>query len=334
MNASRLDDKPVSRRVLEEGIAWQLRLDDADAASLAAHQAWLATHPDHARAWRQLASIDAELSTLPRQESIRRTLARPRRKAAWKTLATPLALVMALGLGAAVLDRYQPLGGLLADYHTGTGERRTITLPDDTVIVLNARSAVELAFDENTRAIRLLEGEIHIRTAHTDPAEKRPFVVATAQGQLQALGTRFIVRRDDGGTWLTVTESAVLARPATCPVDRASLCRNEYRVEAGQQLHIGNGQIGDVLAAPPEADAWKDGMLVLDGEPLAAVAARLARYRPGLLRVAPEIGDLRVTGTLPLDNEERALAALAAALPVRIIKHGDWLVRIEAQPRP
>ncbi|THF62932.1 DUF4880 domain-containing protein [Pseudothauera nasutitermitis] len=325
------DDQPVSRRVLDQAIDWQLRLDGNDAAELAAHRTWLAAHPDHARAWRQLASLDAELVGLPAQAPVRAALGRARRKAGWKTASRPLALLLAIGLGAAVLDRHQPVAGLLADYRSGTGERRTVTLPDNTVIVLNARSAVDLEFDENTRAIRLRDGEIHIHTAHADPSEQRPFVVLTAQGSLHALGTRFIVRRDGDTTWLTVTESAVLARPASCPPDRASACAAERRVEAGRQLRLGDGATGEIQPAAPEADAWTDGMLILDGEPLAAVAARLARYRPGLLRVAPEVADLRVTGTLPLDDGDRALAALAASLPVRIVQHGGWLVRIEAR---
>lgn len=325
------DDKPVSRRVLDQAVDWQLRLDGGNAAEFAAHREWLAAHPDHARAWRQLASLDAELAALPRQAPIREALGRTRRKAGWKTAARSLALLIAVGLGAAALDRHRPVAGLLADYHTGTGERRTVTLPDNTVVVLNARAAIDLRFDAKTRAIRLRDGEIHVQTAHGDPAETRPFVVSTVNGSLHALGTRFIVRRDGDDTWLTVTESAVLARPAACPLDRAVACPGERRVEAGQRLRIGDGETGEIQPAAAEADAWKDGMLVVDGEPLDAVAGQLARYRLGLLHVAPEVADLRVTGTLPLDDGGRALAALAASLPVRIVRHGDWLVRIEAK---
>jgi len=333
MTAAAADDQPVSRRVLDEAIAWQLRLDSHGESHRQAHATWLAADPDHARAWRQLARLDADLFALPAQAGVREALARPRSKARWKSTAAPLALCLALGLGlgAAMLDRFQPVTGLLADYSTGTGERRTVMLPDNTVIVLNARTAVDVEFDANTRAIRLQAGEIHIQTAHGDPEEKRPFVVVTEEGNLHALGTRFLVQRKDEATRLTVIESAVLARPAPCPVERASLCPNARRVEAGQQLDIAPGGVGGARPADPQADAWRDGMLVLDGEPLADVVAQLGRYRPGLLYLAPELAELRVTGTLPLDDGDRALAALAASLPVRIVKHGNWLVRIEGQ---
>ncbi|MCM8567582.1 FecR domain-containing protein [Thauera linaloolentis] len=331
---SRDDEKPVSRRVLDDAIAWQLQLDGMAAGhpERTAHKAWLAAHPDHARAWRQLAQIDAELGALPRQAPIRHVLARSRRRAGWKEAAGTFVLALAVGLGTLLIDRHQPIGGLLADYRTGTGERRTVTLPDNTVIVLNSRSAVDVDFGADRRAVRLREGEIHIETAHGDPAERRPFIVLTADGSLRALGTRFIVRRDDGGTLLTVTESAVLARSAVCPAEPEAACAAEQRVDAGQRLHLTADAVGAVLPARADAEAWKEGMLVVDGEPLAAVAAELARYRPGLLWVAPDAADLRVTGTLPLDDGERALAVLAASLPVRVVRYGGWLVSIEAAP--
>lgn len=323
------EQRPVPRAVLDAAIDWQLRLDDNGGGQRAAHAEWLAADPDHARAWRQLASIDSELRALPTPAGVRQALSRPHRKSAWKTAAAPLALCLAIGCGGAVLDRFQPVAGLLADYRTGTGERRTLTLPDDSLITLDSRSAVDLEFDAETRAIRLRQGTIHIRTAPGKTSENRPFVVLTAEGSLHALGTRFIVRQNDGNTELTVTESAVLARPNACPADRSQPCAGQQRVEAGQQLRMAADAAGEVRAADAQADAWRDGMLVVDGVPLAAVAARLASYRPGLLRVAPEIADLRVTGTLPLDDGERALAALAASLPIRIVRHGSWLVRIE-----
>ncbi|NMG67624.1 DUF4880 domain-containing protein [Azoarcus indigens] len=324
------DERPVSGRVLDEAIAWQLRLDDGNPADEAALRDWLAADPDHARAWRQLAMIDAGAVALRPHAPLRGIIGRPRRASGWKRGAAAMALAAAVGLGLAMADRYQPLDGLLADYRTGTGERLTVTLPDQSVIVLNARSAVDLAFDAHTRAIRLRSGEIHIKTASRNPAETRPFVVITGQGSLRALGTRFLVRQEEGTSWLTVTRSAVLARPAGCALESTAACAGERRVEAGQSLQMGAGAPGAAVPAKADSDAWKDGMLVVDGEPLAAVVAELARYRPGFLQVAPEVAALRVTGTLPLDDGERALTALAASLPVRIVRRGDWWVRIEA----
>ena len=163
------EDRPVPRRVLDAAIAWQLRLDQgADSGTVDdAHQAWLAGHPDHARAWRQLALIDAEFGSLPRQAGVHDALSLPRRQSSTRGRSGRLAVLLALaiGLSLAVSDRFQPLSGWLADLRTATGERRLVTLPDGTVLTLNAHTAVDLAFDERQRAIWLRSGEVLVDTA-------------------------------------------------------------------------------------------------------------------------------------------------------------------------
>ena len=46
---------------------------------------------------------------------------------------------------------WQQAPALLADYHTGVGERRVITLADGTRVTLNSASALDVAFDEHER---------------------------------------------------------------------------------------------------------------------------------------------------------------------------------------
>ena len=46
--------------------------------------------------------------------------------------------------------------------------------------------------------------EIMVETGHGDP---RPFIVQTRDGSLLALGTRFMVKREDDGTRLSVLRS-------------------------------------------------------------------------------------------------------------------------------
>lgn len=328
------DGAPVSARVLAEAIDWQLRLGegmapDVDRAALAA---WLAAHPEHERAWRQLGEIDAGLSAA-RSGHVRRLLtARPRRTG----LATGLMLLLGLGSGTLLLDRFQPVPQLLADHRTGTGERQRLVLPDGSILHLDARSAVDLAFDGRQRAVILREGGIFIETSHADAAERRPFLVLTEDGSLRALGTRFVVSRrageGDGGTHLTVTASAVAARPAGCRPLPSDACDGERIVRAGQAALLSADGVGAPVPAAADADAWRDGMLVADDLPLAEVVAGIARHRAGLTRVDPAVADLRVTGTLPLDNPDLALDALTQALPVEIRRRGSWWASVVARP--
>jgi len=341
--AADADGAPVPGPVLDEAIAWQLRMaEGGPGADPAALQRWLAAHPDHARAWRQLRLLGAELDAglaAARGPAARRALARPAAVRARRAAAAVLAAALALAACWGVLGRYQPTGHLLADYRTGTGERRTVTLPDGSVLHLDTRSAVDLAFGATRRAIVLRTGRIAIETAHAGAAERRPFIVLTPGGSLHALGTRFTVQAQEegagdaaGASRVTVTRSAVAARPPHCAADStdpAPPCADERIVHAGQTALLQGGSVQAPEPAPPEPDAWKDGMLVVENQPLADVVAQLARYRPGHLGVDPRVAGLRVTGTLPLQDIDQALLALTAAVPVEAAYVTRWWVTLE-----
>lgn len=338
LSASPPDDAPVSAAVLDAAVDWQLRLadQDTDAACHAMHARWLAANPEHARAWRQLCAIDASLAAArdigTPDSQVRRTLERPARSLTRR--AAPH-LVWAVMLCAALwrIDPHQPLAGWFADQRTAVGERRSVALPDGSLLHLNTASAVDVAFDEQRRKLILHGGEIQIETQQAitpgHPADPRPFVVVTPHGSLQALGTRFSVRLDDHASQLIVTESAVLARPRPCALPPANdACPAQRRVEQGQRIALNAAGLGPVEAAPPDSDAWTHGMLLVEDRPLGEVIDALARYRPGHLALAPSLAGLRVTGAFPLDDTDRALASLASVLPLQVEYRTRWWVTV------
>ncbi|WP_370444251.1 hypothetical protein [Candidatus Burkholderia verschuerenii] len=58
---------------------------------------------------------------------------------------------------------------------------------------------------------------------------------------------------------------------------------------------------------------------------LADFLSEIGRYRRGVVRCDASIADLRLSGTYPLDDTDRVLAALAHALPVRIALYDTLL---------
>ena len=70
--------------------------------------------------------------------------------------------------------------------------RSTITLPDGTIVRLNAKSKVSPAegFGKTTRAV-FLTGEAYFEVTHN---EKLPFIVHTDEADIKVLGTKFNVR--------------------------------------------------------------------------------------------------------------------------------------------
>ena len=320
-----VSSKPVSAQVLDAAIAWQLSLDSANAVEREAFAKWHAAHEEHARAWRQLGMLDQRFSVasgpartalLQSREGIRRRV---------RKLGNGLASIVAVvGLALFAGERYLPIDYWLADQRTATGEQRTLRLTDGTLINLNTHSAVDVRFDEKQRLIVLQEGEILVETGHGDA---RPFIVETREGSMRALGTRFLVKREDEGTRLSVLQSAVAAHPESSP--------EEQILREGQQVLIRNNGLGSINALTLGADAWTRGMLVVDNARLEDLVRELGRYRRGYLGVTPEVADLRITGSFPLNDTDKALSALLPTLPVQIERHTPWWVRVaKAETKP
>ena len=315
--------KPVSAQVLDAAIAWQLSLDSANPLEREEFAKWHAAHEEHARAWRQLGMLDQRFSVasgparaalLQSREGIRRRV---------RKLGSGLASAVAvIGLALFAGERYLPVDYWLADQRTATGEQRTLRLTDGTLINLNTHSALDIRFDGKQRRIVLQEGEILVETGHGDP---RPFIVETREGSMRALGTRFLVKREETGTRISVLQSAVAAHAESDP--------QEQILHEGQQMLIRSDGLGPVMAVNLGADAWTRGMLVVDNARLEDLVREIGRYRPGHLGVAPEAADLRITGSFPLRNTDLALNALLPTLPVQIEQHTQWWVTVAAKPQ-
>ena len=309
----------VSARTLDAAIEWQLCLDSGTVSAEQQHAfaQWLAAQPEHAQVWQQLNGLDIRLASAAAAPARQALLHSARKNGVRRLAGTALGLLLAGGLLLGLLAQQRPLGDYLADERTARGEQRELQLTDRSRIRLNSASAVDIDFSADQRAIRLRSGEILVQTAHGDT---RPFVVLTEHGRLRALGTRFLVRREGNSTRLTVLQSAVAAQPVEGATERI--------IEAGEQVLMQRRRLGGVLPAPLSAAAWSHGMLVADNLRLSDLLEALGEYRSGYLGLDPSLAELRISGSFPLHDSDKALAALPPSLPVRIEQFGKWWTRV------
>lgn len=323
MSKVRLD--PVS----EQAIDWMVRLraGTPNAALQERFNAWLDMDPAHAQAWARLHerlggsfnTVRALDRRVPGQtEHARQLLLQPhasRRDA--------LRVIAGLGLigGGLWLGARSPLGdSLLADLHTGRGQRENFNLADGSRLSLNADSAVDLHFDDQQRLVILRRGELIIQVA-ADPI--RPLRVRTAQGEVRALGTRFLVAQEQDVTRVVVLEHSVRTR---------LFDGSERDLQEGQAALLYAGRIEPLGSDQRHRADWLSGRLNVLDDPLEKVVDALRPYSRGFVRVAPEVRDLRVQGVFPLNDPERTLSALAETLPIRVDRYSPWLTLIRAKP--
>lgn len=318
----------LAPRVLDEAAEWLMRLNDSAVTDddRRACERWRQSHPDHARAWARAELLMNKLGGLPpslAMSSLARSGGSARnagRRAAVGRLAVLLATVPAVWEGW----RFATAHGWTAEHRTATGQRHALRLADGTRLALNTATAVDVRFDATQRLVVLHAGEILVTTAPDTAATHRPFRVTTASGTMEALGTRFSVREQDGATHIAVLEGAVRIEPHE-PHAGASRV-----LPAGQQARFSAEGIGAFTPADDTGTAWTQGMLLADGMRLADFAAELSRYRPGALQCDAAVGNMRISGAFPIDDTDRVLRMLVSTYPVDAVTRlrGYWITLV------
>lgn len=313
----------------EQAADWLIRLNepDADERLAAEFDAWKRSDARHAAAAERLQGFIGQMSALRGQKaSVHAALdaAFTSRKRRYRGKRAATALMLLALLPAWALWRSELPGYLLADLRTQPAQWLAHELPDHSRVTLSGNSALDLQYDSQQRRIRLLRGEVLVDVAHDSP---RPFIVATEQGEIRALGTRFVVTRTDGVTLVTMLESRVAATASSNP--------QALEVNAGEQARITRHdvQLTTTVDTRSVEDAWRHHQLVVRDQPLPAVLDQLARQFPGHMQFDREaLADLRVSAVLPLDDSDRALNLLAEALPLQIREFTPWLKVISRAP--
>ena len=124
--------------------------DDASEQDRADCARWRAQHPDHERAWQTLLAFEDKLAGVQPQaggHALRRAVSGTGRRRAMRLLGLG-ALLAGSGYALRGTDAWR---GATADYHSGTGEIRALTLPDGTRLTLSTGTAIDLRFDANAR---------------------------------------------------------------------------------------------------------------------------------------------------------------------------------------
>jgi len=304
---------------LEAAATWYVELNDGttSASRTQAWRQWLAASPQHAAAWARVEQLQQQWALVPPQAALRSLgAAQAKRREVLKVLG----LLLTLGGSGWLAAERLPLQALMAQQRTGSGERRSVQLADGTQLELNVGTALDVQYDATLRAIALYQGEVFIKTA-TDPA-RRPFIVHTGNGSVRALGTAFSVRQLPAQTRVGVLQSAVEIRP------QHHLGR-VLRLEAGQQASFDAEQFGPARPLPDGSTAWRMGMLSVNDWRLGDFIDELARYRPGVLRCAPQVQALSISGAFSVDDTDIALANLPKTLPVSVRYLSRYWVSVE-----
>lgn len=324
---------PFASDILDQAIAWHVRLRDGDDDAWLRFTEWLEANPVHDEAYNWVADNDARLepalsqSIFPEEpasggrtlegldpsqseptdgeRSAQTTLSR---RWVWGAIAASFALV-------ALFSAQLFTGPDSYTLQTRPGETRTIALADGSEIALNGGTSIIL--DRNDpRTAELVEGEAHFTVVHD---EANPFVVDVAGRRLVDIGTAFNVTRSGDQLELEVSEGAVRFEGTSRTIE----------LQAGEGLSV--DEKNNIAVFEKSIDAmgsWTDGMLVYENATLAEIGGDIARATGLELDFSPTLRNRRFSGVIQTHGgHEEIRKRLEQLLDLNVSPNGDrWIV--------
>lgn len=311
--------KDSDDQMMRQAAGWVARLQSSDATDQDRRefQLWLERDAAHQAAYDEFKSLWADLQAIPIPSNRLKKLRLSRR-----ALVRNVALIGIIAALSASLYRMGFLDRMRADYYTAVGEVRSVTLADGSRVDLNTDTAIAVRYSENERRILLLRGEAFFEVARNP---ERPFVVDDSILKARAVGTRYGVRAQSGGSSgdVQVEEGKV---EVTGGNDRVLL-------QAGQAASLTEySRLAVTRIDVANETAWRGGKLVFSGQPLRDVLATLGRYRHGrIVALDSAAAEQRVSGVFDLNDTDQALRALEENLPVRVTRLTDLMVIVRSR---
>lgn len=330
----------------DEAIEWAILLtDDPDSVD---HQisfrAWLEADPLHAEMWARTLRVYEGLGQLPPVAQDQWSMSNQRKSGIsvggpeeigrtarglsgwgrvkqtahlfinWRLTFASLAVALSFML---IFVPYITLR-MSADYLSGTGEQQTHVLEDGSKLYLAPKSAVDIAYTDGERRVRLLKGAVFFEV---QPDASRPFHVDAGATKTIVLGTSFGVQKSASDVSVSVAHGQVRVE------DRSVSPNVAQNLTAGDQLLVTWGKGTSFFhVSPDDVASWRKGELVVRNLSVEEVAGTFRDYYDGVILVTEPFASQRVTGLYRLDNPVATLTDLAAAHGVKARQITPWLL--------
>lgn len=304
-------------RIRAEAASWFARRHGSDrsAATEEEWSLWLSKDPDHAAQFKIAASVWNDPGQYLRK-STRRRIERP--------VLVTFTAILVLAAAGGVIGYLQPI-----TLSTGRGERLSQTLADGTQVELNTDTQIAVRYGARQREIALQSGEIYLNVIKHEP---RPFVVVAGDRKVVAMGTSFVVHRDDSSaTPLTVIviEGRVMIWPAGTR-DSSQTPGNSQAIvlNAGERARFRHDG-SPIVDKPPvgRVTSWKEGVLTFSDTPLAEAVQQFNRYSTIRFAVgSSEVGSIPINGVYWTEDVLSFLRIVTRAQHLKLQVQGDDLI--------
>lgn len=230
---------------------------------------------------------------------------------AWRYAAAFVGILAATATGWYLLHKEKPL---VVSYITPYGETRKITLPDSSVVNLNANSSLRFSMTSNGKREVWLDGEGFFTILHeTDNA---PFAVHTSDIDVQVIGTAFNINTRRVMTRVVLSSGAV-------NVKLNGEGQQDVKMNPGDMVTFSTitNQLSRRKVNPADYNAWLDNMFVFNEATIGEVAAVLNENLGINIKIEDQgLQKELFTGSIPMSDVDIFFKTLSRSLHVVIEK--------------
>ncbi|WP_339849589.1 FecR domain-containing protein [uncultured Dokdonia sp.] len=183
------------------------------------------------------------------------------------------------------------------NHYTQIAQKETITLPDNSTVMLNAMSSI--SYDEDTWEAQRnvsLEGEAYFKVA-----KGTTFNVQTTNGTVTVLGTQFNIKNRDEYFDVVCYEGSV----------KVTTAAQEVILKAGDRFRESVLITGTTITSIPKSPFWTHNESSFKKSPLKEVIAELERQYQVQVDVDEVFAQELYTGTFTHDNIDIALKSIS-----------------------
>lgn len=239
------------------------------------------------------------------------------KKSTWLSVITACFLVFATLM---IYNRKRPAA--LTVIQTGDFQR-TMLLPDSSEILLNRFSAITAnvtGWSNNRREV-WLKGEafFEIRKVSATGHHYHNFIVHTAKGDIEVLGTSFNVQVDSSGFSTALHTGSI----------KAHIGKEEViSLVPGQALIVQGNNIYKKAVNVQLYSAWKDGEFHFDHTSLTEVIALIEKYYHLKVKLAANVpvAEKKLSGNIAVKDSGELFNALRVIMGLTVLQPGDSLI--------
>jgi len=284
----RLEASPSDSGLEREFHEWLARADEHREAYQAAQQTWAA-----------LGKLDDGVSIAKETtNNVAQFSARKPRRARWISAAAALVAACVVIAALPIIQKH-----LASDYITGVAELRTITLPDGSVVYLDAGSAIAVKYDGAERQIVLVAGQVFFDVARD---QERLFKVVADEISVVVKGTTFSVRKAPTAVSVAVQSGTVdVVVKGSDTINRLTM--GDTLAIDQQTRTASRGVLSPALVA-----SWRSGRLVVHDALFEDIVEEIGRHLPGVIIIRDRsLNREVVTGTFDVSRPLEAISTLA-----------------------